>query len=100
MSAGSDDPAQVRLPRAAKGRRPHFFDDPAIDQMMTFLLELMTETSALRDRVDTIERLLDTQGQISRADIEAYRAPDPVEAERTAWRAGFIERVLRMHALS
>lgn len=92
--------SDVKLPRASKGQRPHFFDDPAIDQMMTFFLELMTETSALRDRVDTIERVLDTKGSITRDDIEAYRADDSVEAERTAWRKAFIERVLRMHAPS
>lgn len=90
--------ASVSLPRSAKGKRPHFFDDPSIDQVMTFLLELMAETSTLRDRVDTIERLLDERGQVTRADIEEYRAPPPVESERTAWRKGFVERVLRMHA--
>lgn len=91
-------PGEVRLPRVSKGKRPHFFDDPSLDQMMTFLLELMAETSALRDRVDTIERLLDTRGSISRADIEAYRADDATESERTAWRQAFIARVLRMQA--
>lgn len=93
----TDQPG-VSLPRSAKGKRPSFFDDPAIDQVMTFLLELMAETSAMRDRIDTIERLLDERGQISRADIEAWRAPPAAEAERTAWRKGFVERVLRMHA--
>lgn len=92
------DPDKVRLPRVSKGKRPHFFDDPAIDQMMTFLLELMAETSALRDRVDTVERLLDERGSITRAEVEAYRADDAAESERTAWRAAFIARVLRMHA--
>ena len=54
-----DDPKGVKLPRVSKGERPKFFDDPAIDQMMTFFLELMTEVSVLRERVDTVERLLD-----------------------------------------
>ncbi len=100
MTAAKPNPDEVTLPRASKGKRPHFFDDPSIDQMMTFLLELMTETSALRDRLDTVERLLETRGSITRADIEGYRADDAVEGERTAWRKGFIERVLRMHAPS
>jgi len=91
-------PGEVSLPRVSKGKRPQFFDDPSIEQIMTVLLELMAETSALRDRVDTIERLLDANGSVSRADIEAYRADDAVEGERTAWRKSFIERVLRMHA--
>lgn len=88
---------EVKLPRVSKGKRPRFFDDPAIDQMMTFLLELMAETSSLRERIDTIERLLDEKGNISREDIENYR-PDPtVEAERSAWTQAFLRRVMRFH---
>lgn len=64
---------------------------------MTFILELTTEVAVLKERQDTVERLLDAKGTISRADIEAYRADDVVEAERDSWRAEYIERVLRMH---
>ena len=88
---------QVRLPRVSKGKRPQFFDDPAIDQMMTFIIELSAEVSVVYDRLDTVERLLDTKGTISRADIEAYRAPDAVEAERMARRDAYLKRVFRMH---
>jgi len=91
-------PDKVKLPRVSKGKRPHFFEDPAIDQMMTFLLELMTEVSVTRERIDTIERLLDAKGAISRDDIEGYKAPPEVETERTAWREAYTKRVLRMHA--
>lgn len=87
----------VKLPRTSKGKRPRFFDDPAIDQMMTFLLELMAETSALRERIDTIERLLDEKGTIARSDIESYRPDGAVEAERSAWNQAFIRRVMRFH---
>lgn len=85
------------LPRASKGDRSQFFDDPAIDQVMTFFLELMAEMSTLRNRVDTIERLLDSKGQISRADVDAYRADAGVEAERAEWNQKFIRRVMRLH---
>ena len=88
---------KVKLPRSAKGPRPHFFDDPAIDQIMTFFLELMTEVSVVRDRLDTVERLLDAKGNVSRDDIEAYRPDATVEAERAAWRDGYVKRVMRMH---
>lgn len=90
-------PDDVSLPRSSKGHRPDFFDDPAIDQMMTFLLELMTEVSVMRERLDTVERLLDADGVVTRAAIEDYRADAAVEAERTAWRNGYVERVMRMH---
>jgi hypothetical protein len=88
---------QVRLPRVAKGKRPQFFNDPAIDQMMTFIIELSAEVSVVYDRLDTVERLLDSKGTVSRADIEAYRANDVVEAERMARRDAYLKRVFRMH---
>jgi len=91
-------PEEVSLPRSSKGQRPNFFDDPSIDQMMTFFFELMTEVAVVRERMDTIERLLDEKETISRADIEAYRADATVEAERTEWRNGYFQRVMRMHA--
>lgn len=88
---------EVKLPRVSKGKRSRFFDDPAIDQMMTFFLEMMAEMTALRERIDTIERLLDEKGTVSRADIEDYRPDAAGEAERSAWSQGFIKRVMRFH---
>lgn len=90
-------PEAVRLPRETRGKRPHFFDDPAIDQMMTFLIELTTEVAVLRERLDTVERLLDGKGSVTRADIEAFRPSAEVEAERNAWREAYLKRVFRMH---
>ncbi len=97
MPAILKDPAEVKLPRVTKGKRPYFFEDPSVDQMMTFILELMTEVLVLRDRQDTIERMLDEKGAISRADIKSYIPDADVEAERTADRAAFVTRVLRIH---
>lgn len=90
-------PDQVQLPRVAKGKRPHFFDNPDIDQMMTFILELMTEFSVMRDRLDVVERLLDQHGVVTREAIESFH-DEKVDTERAAWRKDFIARVLRMHA--
>ena len=89
--------AKIEIPRFSDQPQPNFFDDPASDQLMTFIIELASELSVVYDRVDTVERLLDTKGTISRADIEAYRAPDDVERERTARRDAFLKRVFRMH---
>jgi hypothetical protein len=90
-------PEAVRLPRETLGKRPHFFDDPALDQMMTFIVELTTEVAVLRERLDTVERLLDTRGSITRADIEAFRADAGAESERNVWRDAYLKRVFRMH---
>jgi hypothetical protein len=87
----------VKLPRETRGKRPHFFEDPALDQMMTFLIELTTEVSVMRERLDTVERLLESDGKVTRATLEAYRAPPEVEAERAGWRDAYLKRVFRMH---
>jgi hypothetical protein len=97
MESTAATPA-VRLPRHTKGKRPHFFDDPALDQMMTFMLELTTEVGVLRTRLDTIERLLDRHASVTRAAIEAFMPDAPAEAERAAWNDAFLKRVFRMHA--
>jgi hypothetical protein len=91
------NPEDVKLPRVTKGKRPYFFEDPNFDQMMTFFLELMMEVSVIRDRLDTVERLLDEKTAITRDDIESYRPDAAVEGERVAWRDAYVKRVLRMH---
>jgi hypothetical protein len=87
----------VKLPRTTKGKRPSFFADPDLDQMMTFIFELSTEVAVLRERQNTVEQLLDRNGSVTRDDIENYRPDDSVEAERAQWREAYLERVLRLH---
>ncbi|MBU3672274.1 MAG: hypothetical protein FGM43_06955 [Sinobacteraceae bacterium] len=93
----SKAPTEVSLPRTTRGRRPVFFDDPSIDQMMTFLIELTTEVAVLRERLDTVERLLDAGIPVTREAIEAYQPQAAVDAERNAWRDAYLKRVFRMH---
>jgi len=87
----------IKLPRHTKGKRPYFFDDPSVDQMMTFVVEMATEISVLADRVDTLERLLERNGVVAQGAVEAYRPDDTVEKERAARRDGLVKRIFRMH---
>ncbi len=96
--AALKDPAEVKLPRLTKGKRPYFFEDKSVDQVMTFILELMTEVMVLRDRQDTLERMLDQKGTVSRKGLRSYIPDGDVEAERNAERQALINRVLRIHA--
>lgn len=92
----ADRVEDVRLPRIAKGKRSHFYDNPETDRMMTLLLELMAEFASMRERLDTVERLLESKASISQDDIENYRPDAEVEAERSAWNQAFIRRVMRL----
>ena len=86
---------QVRLPRVAKGKKPQYFSDPAIDKLLWMNLTLMEELSVTRDRLDTLERLLDGKRLLRLREIEAYVPVGTAAAERTARRNDYVERVLR-----
>ena len=78
-----------------KGRNPHFFDDPNTDRLLTMIMELASEVSVLRDRLDTNERLAANKGLYTDAEIESYRPSDEEAAQRSAWRSRFLDRLLK-----
>lgn len=85
----------LQLQTKAKGQRPRYFDDPAIDKVLSITLALAGELAVLRDRVDTIERLAEAGQPISRTAIDAYQPDERVRTERDAWRDTFLSVVLR-----
>jgi hypothetical protein len=79
----------------AKGRRPEYLDSPFEERMLSMLMALVGEVSVLRERLDTVERLLEAKGSINRADIETY-APDlETGKERNRIIREYIARVMR-----
>lgn len=87
--------APVRIARVAKGRKPLYFSDPAIDKLLWMTMTLMEELSVTRDRLDTVERLLEGKRVLRRRDIESFVAPGAAQVERTARRSAFVDRMLR-----
>lgn len=84
------------MSKTAKGKRPVYFDDPQTDKVLAIIMALIGEVSVLRERLDTIERLLEAKDILAIADIEAYQPDDSVAKEREQWRAEYIARVLRV----
>lgn len=78
-----------------KGRRPEFFENTAIDRLLSLTMAVVSEVSVLRERLDTIERLLETKGTISRADIEGYTPDRGAGEERGEMTRAYIARVMR-----
>lgn len=79
----------------AKGRRPAFFDEPAMDRLYSLSLALMAELSATRERLDTVERLLEAGGNLNRQDIEDFVPDRETGEERGAETRAFIARAMR-----
>ena len=85
----------ARAGAKAKGKRPAYFEDPAIDRTLSIVMALVGEVSVLRERMDSIERLLDAKGTISRADIEAYTPNREAGHERGMQTREYIARIMR-----
>lgn len=85
----------LELQKKAKGERPRYFDDPAVDKVLSITLALAGEVAVLRDRIDTIERLTESGHSISRAAVDEYHPDEAARTERDVWRETFLSVVLR-----
>lgn len=82
--------------RMAKGQsRPRYLEPQDIDKMMIMFVALMSEVSALRDRLDSHEAVADQQVSATTAAIEAYRPSPERHTSREANRQAMLKRVLR-----
>ena len=86
----------VRVKRVAKGKRPQYFSDPAIDKLLWVSVTLAQELAVTRERLDSVERLLAARGVLKAGAVDAYAPTPAVAAVRDQGRADFIARVLRV----
>lgn len=84
------------IPRVAKGKRPRYFSDPAVDKLHAIVMTLVGELAVTRDRLDAVERLLERNGTLSREDVAGFIPDDDAETERRAERDAYIARVMRV----
>jgi hypothetical protein len=84
------------MSRKAKGKRPVFFENPESDKLLAITMALAGEVAVMRERLDTIERLLEAKGTLTTAEIEHYCPDEKVGAEREYWRTEYLERLLRI----
>lgn len=87
---------RLRLPRAAKGRRAQFYEDPAIDQLMGIVTALTAELSVAFERIATLERVLARHGRVDLAEIESYEPDEQESSDRAVARESLIERVFQV----
>lgn len=80
----------------AKGKRPYFLADADTERLMTIVMALAQEVSVMRERLDTVERLLERNGAVTRADIEAFSPTKQEAEERGARTQEFLTRILRV----
>jgi hypothetical protein len=85
----------MNLQQGAKGERPRYFADPGIDKVLSMTMALAGEVAVMRDRIDSLERMLEAGQPVSREALDNYMPDDTARAERDHWRARFLDIVLR-----
>lgn len=81
--------------KRAKGKRPEYFDDFATDRLMSIVMALVAEVSVLRQRQDTVERLLEAGQPVTRAAIDGYIPDSAAGYERGVETKAYVARVMR-----
>ncbi|GAB5415690.1 MAG: hypothetical protein Cons2KO_32930 [Congregibacter sp.] len=82
--------------RKAKGKRPQFFELAETERVMSILMAVVEELAVTRERLDTVERLLEAGGTLDRSNIEDFH-PTPEQArERGLMHQEYIARVMRI----
>ena len=79
----------------AKRRLPIPHQTATEDMLLAMVTALAGELAVLRERLDTAERLLEAQGVLPRARIEAFVPDAQQTAERETLRKNLIGRVFR-----
>ena len=81
--------------KKSKGKRPYFLDTDT-ERLTNIVLVLAQELSVVRERADTLERLLEASGVVTTAQIEAFTPTKQQAEERGAWTQEYLARVFRV----
>jgi hypothetical protein len=92
----NEETTKPRPRKAAGPERPSYFNTGDVDRVMAILLALVSEVAAVRERLDTHERLADVGRLPGVTQVEAYVADEDAEAAREAWRDAYIRRLFRV----
>lgn len=80
----------------AKGKRTHFLDDPTLDRMLSITLAVAGELAVTRERLDTVERLLESSNLLDRKAIEAFEPNQEEARQRAMWHQEYLARIFRI----
>jgi len=86
---------QVKLPRIAKGKKPVYLDERAVDNLASAVLALTQEVSVMRDRLDTVEKLIEKHGLFGQSEIETFQPDAATSAARSEQRRAYLARVFK-----
>jgi len=80
----------------AKGPRPYSLHDKALENVLTITMAIAGELAVTRERLDTLERLLEGKEILLQKEIEQFIPTSEQEKKRQQWQADYIARILRI----
>jgi len=83
------------LPLEAAGRRPAFFGEEGIDQLLSMVLELAAELWVVRERVFVVEAVLEQQGIAVSTAVEAFVPTVEQQATLASMRSEMTSQMFR-----
>jgi hypothetical protein len=83
------------LPLEAAGKRPAFFEEPGMDQLVSMMLELAAEVWVVKERVFVLESVLGQHGIAARDAVEAYVPTADEQQTLAAMRAAMTAQLFR-----
>jgi hypothetical protein len=96
MNDNIEEPIAARRRFARGPKRPKYMNQPELDNFMMMFNALLTEFSAMKDRLDTHE-LLGNQGQaITTENVERFELSLSQQAARESGREAMLNRVFRI----
>jgi hypothetical protein len=85
----------TQIPLTQKGKRPSFFDESAVDQVVTMMLEMMAELWVVKERVYTLEKVLGEARISAKEQVEACKFNADEVAELETARRTFVKTIMR-----
>ncbi len=80
---------------AGRQERPYFLA-PEVERVLNVAMAIAQELAVARARIDTLERLLERKGIMTRAEIEAFEPSAAESAERAKSMQDYVGRVLEL----
>jgi hypothetical protein len=77
------------------GTRPYFLT-PEVERVMAITMAIAQELAVTRERLDTLERLLEAKQLVGRHEIETFEPAPEDAAERGLWTQEYLARILRI----
>lgn len=87
----------MQVPKTVRGKRPQMFDERGLDYVMAITMALAEEVSALRDRLDLVERVAHKKGVVLSDEIEGFALDDAALTEREVRRQAYMDRLFAVY---